>query len=71
MLFTDLIRIKRDGGELTDDQLQFFVDGLADESIPAEQVSALAMADVFNSMTFDYAAKLTMAIASSVTILEW
>jgi len=71
MLFTDLIRIKRDGGELTDDQLQFFVDGLADESIPAEQVSALAMAVVFNSMTFDEAAKLTMAMASSGTVLEW
>jgi thymidine phosphorylase len=71
MLFTDIIRIKRDGGELTDDQLQFFVDGLADESIPAEQVSALAMAVVFNSMTFDEAAKLTLAMASSGTVLEW
>jgi len=35
MLFTDLIRIKRDGGELTDDQLQFFVDGLAGAGIGA------------------------------------
>ncbi len=71
MLFTDLIRIKRDGGELSDEQLQFFVDGLADETIPAEQVSALAMAVVFNSMTFDEAAKLTLAMASSGTVLEW
>jgi thymidine phosphorylase len=71
MLFTDLIRIKRDGGELNDEQIQFFVDGLADESIPAEQVSALAMAVVFNSMTFDEAAKLTLAMASSGTVLEW
>ena len=62
MLFTDVIRRKRDGGELTDEQIQFFVDGLADESIPAEQVSALAMAVVFNSMTFDEAAKLTLAM---------
>ena len=71
MLFTDIIRQKRDGGQLSDEQIQFFVDGLADESIPAEQVSALAMAVVFNSMTFDEAAKLTLAMASSGTVLEW
>ena len=71
MLFTDVIRTKRDGGVLSDEQIQFFVDGLADESIPAEQVSALAMAVVFNSMTFDETSKLTLAMASSGTKLEW
>jgi len=71
MLFTDVIRTKRDGGELSDEQIQFFVDGLADESIPAEQVSALAMSIVFKSMTFDEASKLTLAMASSGTVLEW
>ena len=71
MLFTDIIRTKRDGGVLTDDQIQFFVNGLADESIPAEQVSALAMAIVFNSMSFDEASKLTLAMAASGTVLEW
>jgi len=71
MLFTDVIRSKRDGGELSDGQIQFFVDGLADESIPAEQVSSLAMAIVFNSMTFDEASRLTLAMASSGTVLEW
>ena len=71
MLFTDVIRSKRDGGALSDEQIQFFVDGLADESIPAEQVSALAMSVVFNSMTFDEASKLTLAMASSGTVLQW
>ncbi len=71
MLFTDVIRDKRDGGVLSDDEIQFFVEGLADESIPAEQVSALAMAIVFKSMTFDEASKLTLAMASSGTVLEW
>jgi thymidine phosphorylase len=71
MLFTDVIRAKRDGQALTDEQIQFFVDGLADASIPAEQVSALAMAVVFKSMTFDEAAKLTLAMASSGTVLKW
>ena len=71
MLFTDVIRKKRDGGELNDAEIQFFVDGLADESLPAEQVSALAMAVFLNSMSFDEAAKLTLAMAASGTVLEW
>src|SRR5210317_1571694 len=71
MLFTDIIRKKRDGAALNDDEIQYFVDGLADESLPAEQVAALAMAIFLNSMSFDEAAKLTLAMASSGTVLEW
>jgi len=71
MLFTDVIRNKRDGGQLSGDEIQFFVDGLADSSIPAEQVSSLAMAIFLNSMSFDEAAKLTQAMASSGTVLDW
>lgn len=71
MLFTDVIRKKRDGGELSDEEIQFFVDGLANESLPAEQVSSLAMAVFLNSMSFDEAAKLTLAMSASGTVLEW
>ena len=71
MLFTDVIRTKRDGAALSDGQIQFFVDGLADESIPAEQVSALAMAVFLNSMSFDETARLTNAMASSGAVLDW
>lgn len=71
MLFTDVIRKKRDGGELSDDEIQFFVDGLADNSLPAEQVSALAMAIFLNSMNFQEARKLTLAMAASGTMLDW
>ena len=71
MLFTDIIRVKRDGGALSDAEIAFLVDGLADESIPAEQVSALAMAIFLNSMSFEEAATLTLAMANSGTVLEW
>jgi thymidine phosphorylase len=71
MLFTDIIRTKRDGGELSDEQIQFLVEGLTDESIPAEQVSSLAMAIFLNSMNFAETAKLTMAMAASGTVLKW
>ncbi|MDH5303832.1 MAG: thymidine phosphorylase [Gammaproteobacteria bacterium] len=71
MLFTDVIRTKRDGGELSSEQIRYFVDGLADGSIPAEQVSALAMAIFLNSLTFNETATLTMSMASSGTVLDW
>ena len=71
MLFTDIIRTKRDGGELSEEQIRFFVDGLADGSLPAEQVSSLAMAIFLNSMNFDEAATLTQAMANSGELLDW
>jgi thymidine phosphorylase len=71
MLFTDIIRTKRDGGELSEEQIRFIVGGLADDSLPAEQVSALAMAIFLNSMSFAEAAALTLGMAHSGTVLEW
>jgi thymidine phosphorylase len=71
LLFTDVIRTKRDGGSLSREQIQFFVDGLADSSLPAEQVSSLAMAIFLNSMSFEEAGILTSAMASSGTVLDW
>ncbi len=71
MLFTDVIRTKRDGGSLSNEQIQFFVDGLADGSISAEQVSALAMAIFLNSMSFEEAGLLTTKMAASGTVLDW
>jgi len=71
MLFVDVIQKKRDGEELTTEEIEFFVKGLADSSIPSEQVAALAMAVIFRSMTFDEAATLTTEMAYSGTVLEW
>jgi thymidine phosphorylase len=71
MLFTDVIRRKRDGGALSDEEIALFVRGLADESIAAEQVSALAMAIYLNSMSFDETSTLTVAMANSGTVLDW
>ena len=50
MRMVDIIDAKRNGHELTDDQLQFFVDGVVDGSIPDYQVSALLMAIYFQGM---------------------
>jgi len=71
MLFVDIIRKKRDGAELSQQEIDYFVAGLADTSIPAEQVAALAMAIFLNSMSFEEAAALTTAMAASGTMLAW
>ena len=71
MLFVDVIRKKRDGGELSEDEIALFVDGLADGSLPAEQVSALAMAVFLNSMSFGEAAVLTRRMAESGLMIDW
>lgn len=71
MLFVDVIRRKRDGQNLGDAELQMLVDGLSDGSLPAEQVSAFAMAVFLNSMSFDEAAALTRKMADSGLIIDW
>ena len=71
MLFTQTIRKKRDGRELSPEEIDFFVQGLTDGSLPAEQVSALAMAIVINSMTLAEVSRLTSGMAHSGTVLDW
>lgn len=71
MLFVDVIRKKRDGETLSEAEIDLLVDGLADGSLPAEQVSALAMAVYLNSMTVEEAGYLTRRMATSGTVIDW
>ncbi len=71
MLFAEVIRKKRDGVDLSADEIRFFVAGLTDASIPAEQVSALAMAVFLKGMTFEETATLTQEMAASGVQLDW
>ena len=71
MIFKNLIRKKRDGFALEREEIEYFVRGLADDSIPTEQVAALAMAVFFRSMTFTECGALTTAMADSGLRLRW
>ena len=42
---------KRDGGELTDGEIEYFIDGFTNGSIPDYQASALLMAIFYRGMT--------------------
>ncbi|MBC1559397.1 pyrimidine-nucleoside phosphorylase [Listeria booriae] len=65
MRMVDVISKKRDGKELTTEEIQFVVDGYTEGKIPDYQVSALAMAIFFQDMTDRERADLTMAMVNS------
>lgn len=65
MRMVDIIDHKRQGGALTAEEIQFFIDGYTDGTIPDYQASALLMAIYFNDMTDDERALLTMTMMRS------
>ncbi|OMF60653.1 pyrimidine-nucleoside phosphorylase [Paenibacillus sp. FSL R5-0490] len=65
MRMVDLIEKKRDGLELTAEEIQFVIKGYTNGSIPDYQVSALTMAIFFRGMTENERANLTMAMVES------
>ncbi|MEH7110512.1 MULTISPECIES: pyrimidine-nucleoside phosphorylase [Bacillaceae] len=65
MRMVDLIEKKRDGLELTTEEINFIIQGYTEGSIPDYQMSALTMAIVFRGMTEQERADLTMAMVKS------
>ncbi|MCB0879706.1 MAG: thymidine phosphorylase [Thermoleophilia bacterium] len=61
---------KRDGGELSDAQIDAFIAGYVDGSIPDYQASALLMAIVWRGMTERETLRLTQAMVSSGDVLH-
>lgn len=65
MRMNDIIVKKRDGHTLTNEEIQFFVQGYTKGEIPDYQASALLMAIYFQGMTGQETAQLTQAMAHS------
>jgi len=65
MRMVDLIEKKRDGHELSTDEIKFIITGYTEGTIPDYQVSALTMAIYFKGMTEKERADLTMAMVES------
>jgi len=70
MRAVDIIIKKRDKGELTKEEIEFFVQGFTSGEIPDYQASAFAMAVMLNGMTAAETADLTLAMANSGQVLD-
>ena len=71
MLVPELIRKKRDGGELSGDEIELLVGGIASGAVSDAQVGALAMAIVLRGMTAAERIALTGAMTRSGEVLDW
>jgi thymidine phosphorylase len=71
MHIPELIRRKRDGGELTEEELGFLVRGIADGTLSDAQVGALAMAILIQGLTPDERIAFTHHKTHSGEVLDW
>jgi len=65
MRMVDIIAKKRNGGELNEKEIQYFVDGVVNQTIPDYQISAFLMAVYFKDMTSKERLELTMKMMQS------
>lgn len=70
MRFVDIIDKKRENLELSNEEIQFWIDGVVDGSIPDYQTSALLMAIVLNGMTDKETAYLAKAMMHSGDVID-
>ncbi|RPD99278.1 thymidine phosphorylase [Candidatus Pantoea deserta] len=67
----EIIRKKRDGQTLSEEEIRFFINGVRDNSVSEGQIAALAMTIFFHDMSLPERVALTMAMRDSGTVLNW
>jgi thymidine phosphorylase len=67
----EIIRRKRDGAELSAEEVGAFAKGLVDGSFSEGQIAALAMAFIFRGATLPERTALTLGLARSGSTLDW
>ena len=71
MIPAEVIRRKRDGNELSAEEIGFLVSGITDGGLSDAQVGALAMALFLRGMDAGERVALTAAMTRSGTVMEW
>src|SRR5262249_58039040 len=71
MHVTDLIRRKRDGGELEREEIEFLIQSYTRDTIPDYQMSAWLMAVLLRGMTRAELAALTESMLNSGQVLDF
>nr|WP_321459717.1 thymidine phosphorylase [uncultured Vibrio sp.] len=67
----EIIRKKRDGEILSADEINFFIQGVANNTVSEGQIAAFAMTIFFNEMTMDERIALTCAMRDSGMVIDW
>lgn len=71
MRMYDIIKKKRDGLALTEQEIQFFIDGYVKGEIPDYQAAAFLMAVYYKGMNLDETRALTFAVRDSGVTLDF
>lgn len=71
LLPQEIIRIKRNGGALSQEQIQYFVDGLVTLNFNDAQAGSMAMAIFLQGMETREIIDFTMAMKNSGDVLSW
>lgn len=71
LLVQEVIAKKRDGKVLTAQEINFFIQGITDNSITESQIAAFAMATYFQDMNMDERILLVSAMRDSGQVLDW
>ena len=71
LLPQEIIKKKRDGIELSTEEIEFFMNGITNESISEGQIAALTMAVFFQQMSVAECRTLTQAMKNSGDVLDW
>ena len=66
-----ILRRKRDGEELSADEIGSFVRGIMDGTVGQGQIAAFTMATFLRGMTVAERAALTLAMRDSGTVIDW
>ncbi|XAW89976.1 thymidine phosphorylase [Vibrio sp. CDRSL-10 TSBA] len=67
----EIIRKKRDGEPLSAEEIEFFIQGVADDTVSEGQIAAFAMAIFFREMSMDERIALTCAMRDSGMVIDW
>lgn len=70
-LAQEIIRKKRDGQPLSDEEIRFFINGIRDNTVSEGQIAALAMTIFFHDMSVAERVSLTLAMRDSGAVLDW
>ena len=69
--YPELIEIKRDGGNLTTDQIKHFIEGIVKGDVHGSQLGAMLMAIFLKGMNHEETVGLTDSMLNSGEIFTW